>query len=226
MRRHLMIGCGLLLAQVALTGCNSSLMEQNSLLTDENHGLRTQLGERNRALESARTEARDRDARISELQGRVDAAAANLATDTPTMTANTAPVSFDPFGGIDGVTGTVGAGEITATIESDVLFDSGKSKLKTGARRSLDAVVAILRSNYAGRAIRVAGHTDSDPIRKSGFKSNYHLGFERAFAVREYLIQKGVPAEFVYLASHGPNRTRQSKQASRRVDIAVVLNEP
>ena len=47
MRRHLMIGCGLLLAQVALTGCNSSLTEQNSLLTDENHGLRTQLSERN-----------------------------------------------------------------------------------------------------------------------------------------------------------------------------------
>ena len=226
MRRHLMIGCGLLLAQVALTGCNSSLTEQNSLLTDENHGLRTQLSERNQALESARAEARDRDARISELQGQVDAAAANLATDTPTMTANTAPISFDPFGGIDGVTGTVGAGEITATIESDVLFDSGKSTLKTGARRSLDAVVAILRSTYAGRAIRVAGHTDSDPIRKSGFKSNYHLGFERAFAVREYLIQKGLPADFVYLASHGPNRTRQTKKASRRVDIAVVLNEP
>ena len=106
MRRHLMIGCGLLLAQVALTGCNSSLTEQNSLLTDENHGLRTQLSERNQALESARAEARDRDARISELQGQVDAAAANLATDTPTMSANTAPISFDPFGGIDGVTGT------------------------------------------------------------------------------------------------------------------------
>ena len=43
-------------------------------------------------------------------------------------------------------------------------------------------------------------------IRKSGFKSNYHLGFERAYAVREYLVSRGVPPTSVYVASHGPDQ--------------------
>jgi chemotaxis protein MotB len=122
------------------------------------------------------------------------------------------------------VTGTMGAGEVTASLDSDVLFDSGKTTLKPTARQSLDKVAAVLNSTYGGRSIRIAGHTDTDPIRKSGFKSNYHLGFERAFAVREYLISKGVPSNRIHLASFGPDLPRGSKAQSRRVEIVVVLN--
>jgi chemotaxis protein MotB len=89
----------------------------------------------------------------------------------------------------------------------------------------LDEVARVIIREYPGRSIRVAGHTDTDPIRKSGYKSNYHLGFERAYAVRDYLIQRGVPERNVYIASHGPNRALGSKQQSRRVEIVVVVNE-
>jgi outer membrane protein OmpA-like peptidoglycan-associated protein len=149
--------------------------------------------------------------RIAELTRELDAA-------------EQAPPATDPFGGIEGVSGSYAAGEVTASVEGDILFDSGKSTIKDGARRSLDAVIAVLRDSYAGRTIRVAGHTDRDPIRKSSFKSNHHLAFERAYAVREYLVQNGVPASNVYVASHGPDRARGSKQESRRVEIAVVMS--
>ena len=147
---------GLVLAAVVLTGCSkSSLKEQNAYLTEENEGLRSQLVDRNRIIESQDVELRDRDGRMADMQRQLD-------------TASTTPMpASDPFGEIAGVTGSVGAGEITATVESDVLFDSGKATLKSTAKRSLDQVARVIKDDYTGRVIRVAGHTDTDPIRKA-----------------------------------------------------------
>ena len=77
---------------------------------------------------------------------------------------------------------------------------------------------------YSGHQVQISGHTDSDPIKKSGFSSNYHLGFERAYAVREYLISKGVPEARLGLASYGPDHALASKSQCRRVEIVVMLN--
>jgi chemotaxis protein MotB len=217
MRRKWLTGLGLLVVAAMLTGCNSNTKDENALLTEENQSLREQLSDRNNALQSAHDELRDKDMRLAELQRELEAA-----QQSPQLTAN---MPADPFGNIPGVTGSVGAGEITATLESDVLFDSGKASLKQAAQRSLDEVARIISNSYRGKPIRVAGHTDTDPIRKSGYKSNYHLGFERAYAVREYLISRGVPASSVYIASYGPDRSKATKQKSRRVEIVVVVND-
>ena len=88
----------------------------------------------------------------------------------------------------------------------------------------LDAVASVLIGSYAGKTIRVGGHTDRDPIRKSGFKSNYHLGFERGYAVRDYLVKKGVASERIYLASYGPNRPRGTKSKSRLSRCIALVN--
>jgi chemotaxis protein MotB len=122
----------------------------------------------------------------------------------------------------DGIRWSSSAGEIRATIDADVLFDSGRTTLKPAAKASLDRVIATLRNQYGGWMIRIEGHTDTDPIKKSGFKSNYHLGFERAMAVREHLISKGVPEKQIALASYGPNLPASTKAQSRRVSIVAV----
>jgi outer membrane protein OmpA-like peptidoglycan-associated protein len=198
-----------------LTGCSSNLRTENALLTEENRDLRAQLDERNQALENAHQQLRDESERVAELRRQPDT----------NLDAAPGVGMGDPFSAIPGVTGSVDVGEVTASVESDVLFDSGKATLKASAKRSLDQVASILNSSYAGRPIRVAGHTDTDPIRKSGYKSNYHLGFERAYAVREYLVSRGIPATRIYVASHGPDRSLANKKESRRVEIVVVLNE-
>ena len=182
-------------AAAGLTGCNSDQAAgQMSDLVSENEELRAQLNDRN----------------------------ADLASNTPV--AVDPPSGATEFDNIPGVNASQSAGEITATVESDVLFQSGKAELKAAAKRSLDAVASVLNSSYAGNSVRISGHTDSDPIRKSGFKSNYHLGFERAYAVRAYLASRGVESRRMYIASHGPDRPAGSKAESRRVDITVVLN--
>ncbi|MCP3902842.1 MAG: OmpA family protein [Planctomycetes bacterium] len=213
----------LLLGLTLLGGCNSQqLKDENALLTEENQGLRDQLSDRNVELETTQGELRDEQTRTAELKRQLEE---NWQDPAPAANTAVAIEANDPFAGIAGVSGSYRAGEVTATVESDVLFSSGKATLRASAKRSLDAVARVLKSEYGGKMIRVAGHTDTDPIRKSGFKSNHHLGFERAFAVRTYLASRGVSEENLYIASHGPDKSLGSKKESRRVEIAVVLNE-
>ncbi|NNF42077.1 MAG: OmpA family protein [Phycisphaerales bacterium] len=234
---------------VGLGGCQSALHEKNALLMQENQELRAELaatlaegGGASASMQaSVQQELSRRDADIAALQRELQDArweaenartmAAEAAAAPPIESYNPPmgrPVSAmtpaDPFAGIAGVTGSMQAGEVRATVASDVLFDPGRATLKSSAKQSLDAVARVITSNYSGQSIRVTGHTDADPIRKSGHKSNHHLGFERAFSVRAYLIERGVPANQVYLASHGPDRARGTKKESRRVDISVELD--
>jgi chemotaxis protein MotB len=206
MRFSRLVMMGVLVAASGMTGCKNSLKTENENLTAEVTDLRSQLEARNAALDQCEQEKRSRDQQLAELRR----------GGTGDMTTG--------FENIPGVTGSASAGEVTASVESDLLFDSGKATLKASAKKSLDAVASVLNSTYGSAHIRVAGHTDSDPIKKSGHKSNYHLGFERAYAVRDYLVSKGLAASRVSLASHGPDVPKGSKPQSRRVEVVVVLN--
>ncbi len=208
MRRSGMTILGTIAAGALLGGC-SNLKQQTEMLTEENRALRDQLASRNDEIVQVRQQLGDRQAELDQLR-RGQVTQGNLATDTG-------------FEGIDGVKVSQGAGEVTVEVESDVLFASGKTALRPAARKSLDEVAQVLRRSYEGQPIRIEGHTDTDPIRKSGFKSNHHLGFERAYAVREYLISKGIEPAQIALASYGPDRPRASKDSSRRVQIVVGM---
>ncbi len=212
MRSSRMLLAALALAAMTMTGCSNSLQNENTMLKEEVGNLRNQLTERNKALEDCDADLRSRDQQLAALRREMEG----------TRTAGTSLGGATGFEGIPGVTASSSSGEITASVESDLLFDSGATTLKPAARRSLDAVASVLKSTYGSDRLRVVGHTDTDPIRKSGFKSNYHLGFERAFAVRDYLVSKGVDAKRISLASFGPDTPRGTKAQSRRVEIVVV----
>ena len=126
------------------------------------------------------------------------------------------------FQGIEGVEATVQDGDIHLTIANSLLFDSGKTSLKDTSKKSLDKVASTIREKYGTREILVVGYTDSDPIRRSTYSSNYHLGFERAYSVRGYLDHKGVTGSHMGLVSFGPDRPDGSKEKSRRVEVIVT----
>jgi outer membrane protein OmpA-like peptidoglycan-associated protein len=121
-------------------------------------------------------------------------------------------------------TSVTGGGEVILDIAGDVLFDSGRAVLKGGAKRTLDQIASVLNSQYSGRLIRVAGHTDTDPIRKSKWKTNERLSAERALAVEEYLASRGVAKDRMYVAAYGSAFPRATKAESRRVEI-IIMNE-
>ncbi len=198
-----------LVAATTLVGCKNNQQTVDELTT-ENESLRKQLDDRNAALESAE---RERQAAIA----RADDA------DKSKGTAGAAAGDKN-FAGIDGVSASQIGHDLHVSIEGDVLFDSGKTALKENAKKSLDKVAAILKEKYPGKYIRVAGFTDTDPIKKSAFKNNYYLGFDRAYSVREYIITKGLDGKVISLSSFGPDVPLKTKAQSRRVEVIVVSN--
>ncbi len=195
-----------------LAGCNST-QDKMSLLEKENSELRDQLSQRDKALDAANSDLREANRMMREQEIMFDQELTNLAGGVSSPNA---------FEGIEGVSTSVSGREVTVTVASDVLFDSGRTSLKSNAKSSLDEVASVITARYPGRSVKVIGHTDSDPIRKSGHKSNYHLGFERGFAVREYLISRGLDASNVSITSYGPDQSLGSKSKSRRVEIVVA----
>ncbi len=75
--------------------------------------------------------------------------------------------------------------------------------------------------------VDIVGHTDSDPIKKSGWKDNWQLSSERALAVLRYLNSKGMRADQIRAVAAGSakpiasNSSSDGKSRNRRVEIVV-----
>lgn len=105
---------------------------------------------------------------------------------------------------------------------SDVLFDTGKYSLKSGAREKLAKVAGILLA-YPTLNIEVGGYTDnvgSDAM-------NQTLSENRAGSVRDYLVQEGVLTNSVSAKGFGntlpvaTNDDSAGRQQNRRVELLV-----
>jgi chemotaxis protein MotB len=118
--------------------------------------------------------------------------------------------------------------EGTIAIEGEVLFDPGKDVLKKEAKNILTKLIPVLQK-YEGYYFRIDGHTDDQPIKVSGFKSNFHLGAMRALAVLDELRKLGISEDKMFIASYGEYRPaapnapgKKGAKENRRVEIAVV----
>ncbi len=206
-------------------GCQADAAAQRlSLLQQENMELRQK-------AQQLTVDLQDAEQSESQLQAEVRALRAEKAQlETELKSVKTQPLGSPlvstGFEGISGVQSSMlDSGEVVLDVAGDVLFDSGKADLKPQARKSLQRVANVLKSKYAGRLIRIEGHTDKDPIRKSKWGTNERLSAERALAVEEFLAKQGIDKNMMYVAAFGPARPKGSKKDSRRVEI-VVLNLP
>jgi len=120
-------------------------------------------------------------------------------------------------------------GTIRFTILNEVLYDAGKAELRPAGLAALDSVLDVIQKEYPGRAIIVEGHTDSDPIKSSGWKSNWELSAARSLTVVHYFVEKkGVAPEQLSAAAFGEfkpaaaNDTTANKRLNRRAVIVVM----
>lgn len=212
----------LLLALIALTsvGCQRSVAERNALM-DQNREAQAEIDRLRMANDSLVNDLGAANAEISRLLA--ENASLRAAKPQPGPTTN-APRDTG-FEGIDDVTSERSGNTVTVRVASDILFSSGKVDLKSTAKRTLADVSRVLKSEYGSKTIRVEGYTDTDPIKKSGWKDNLELSLQRSAAVHRYLQQQGIDAERMYAAGFGATNTLGSKAASRRVEIVVVLSE-
>jgi chemotaxis protein MotB len=112
---------------------------------------------------------------------------------------------------------------------AEVLFDSGKANLKKEAYPILDKVANFLISKVPDRDIAIEGHTDNEPIKYSGWKSNWELSTARALSVLHYFVdKKGIKATRVSAIGYGEyrpiasNDTPEGRQKNRRVEIVIL----
>jgi outer membrane protein OmpA-like peptidoglycan-associated protein len=105
---------------------------------------------------------------------------------------------------------------------ADVLFDTGKYSLRSLAREKLAKVAGIV-SGHPGLKLDVEGHTDS----VGGVEYNQRLSEQRGAAVRDYLVEQGMPASSVTAKGLGKtqpvasNDTASGRQQNRRVELVI-----
>jgi len=112
---------------------------------------------------------------------------------------------------------------------AEILFDSGQAKLRPLATAILDKVARILREELPDQPVGIEGYTDNEPIKASGWKSNWELSTARATSVLHYLVDnKGVAPERVSAIGYGEyrpvasNATSEGRQQNRRVEVVVL----
>ena len=81
----------------------------------------------------------------------------------------------DKLKGIEGVSLSMEERGLVITFLDEVLFDSGKAKIRTEAYTALDKVASVVVSKAPDLNIGIEGHTDNVPIKYSGWKSNWEL---------------------------------------------------
>ena len=105
----------------------------------------------------------------------------------------------------------------------DVLFDTGRAELKSGAFSTMDRLATFLRENPE-RMVAIEGHTDS----VGGDAYNLALSDKRADSVRTALVSRGIAGTRVTSKGMGEstpvanNATAEGRQRNRRVEIIIA----
>jgi outer membrane protein OmpA-like peptidoglycan-associated protein len=111
----------------------------------------------------------------------------------------------------------------TVMVLRNVFFDVDKATLRKESEAELERVYEILSSNPSIKML-ISGHTDSD----GNDDYNLKLSENRAHAVKDYLINKGIASERLTYKGYGetkpvaPNDTPENKQLNRRTEIEIV----
>ena len=111
---------------------------------------------------------------------------------------------------------------LVVTLSGGVLFRSAESNLLSSAKVKLDQVANALLS-VRERNLIVEGHTDS----RGSVSYNQGLSQRRADAVRDYLVQRGYPADRIQSRGKGKgspiadNASAEGRANNRRVEIII-----
>lgn len=108
----------------------------------------------------------------------------------------------------------------------NIYFETGKAILASESFEELDKVVNFLKENNDLK-IEISGHTDN--VGNAAY--NTKLSGNRAQAVVDYLVSKGIPVEQLVAKGYGPtqpiapNTTAKGKALNRRVEFKILSTE-
>jgi len=120
---------------------------------------------------------------------------------------------------------------VKITLPGELLFDSGKAKIKSKAFSIIDVIGEMAKQeDYQSYKIQIEGHTDNVPMKSIYFPSNWELSASRAIAVGKYLIDTfGFQPDRIGVTGYGeykpivPNDSDENRSKNRRVEIKIIL---
>lgn len=106
-----------------------------------------------------------------------------------------------------------------------IRFEESSSKIDANSAELLDEVAAALRP-CLGSIIAITGHTDSSGPEPG----NLDLSRERAEAVQDALLERGIPDDGMRTAGYGSSRPVEgldpTDPANRRIEFSVIATVP
>jgi chemotaxis protein MotB len=115
-------------------------------------------------------------------------------------------------------------------LNNAIFFDSGSAEIKKQSEDTLVEVAGIL--NTIDNYIRVEGHTDNVPIRRSDYPSNWELSTARAVNVVKLFIDKcNFSPDKLIAVGYGEfkpvadNATAEGRAKNRRIDVIVLSSK-
>lgn len=105
----------------------------------------------------------------------------------------------------------------------NVFFDLGKASLKATSNQALNDLYEVLK-NKETMKIEISGHTDN----VGSNESNQILSENRAKAVKNYLVRKGIASNRIQTKGYGDTRpvadnsTLTGRQENRRTEVLVL----
>lgn len=111
----------------------------------------------------------------------------------------------------------------TKIVLNNLFFDFNKAKLRKESFVELDKVYKLMKEKPELR-FEISGHTDS----KGDDKLNMRLSNDRAKAVMDYLVKKGIPKVRLTYKGYGKsepiasNDTDAGRQMNRRVELKIL----
>lgn len=111
----------------------------------------------------------------------------------------------------------------TEYVLSQLHFETGKATLKADSYALLDDLLDMMKRKSTWN-IQISGHTDSD----GDDAANLVLSQQRADAVKQYLVSKGISAARVRSIGYGEtkpianNSTAEGKAQNRRTEVNIV----
>ena len=112
-----------------------------------------------------------------------------------------------------------------SVVLNNVFFDTDKSQLKAESEVELNKLVELMKANPKMR-VEIGGHTDNQGSREH----NVTLSRNRAKAVYDYLVSKGVKADRMRYKGYGfdqpvaSNDTPEGRAQNRRTEFKIVGN--
>ena len=116
---------------------------------------------------------------------------------------------------------------IVLRLNEKVLFSPGSARVKESAYITLGKIASIIIKT--SMKIAIEGHTDSTPVNKKVFASNWELSMKRALNVLDFYVNKGLvnPDKFYVtgFADSLPvknNNTEENRSENRRIELVFT----